>query len=239
MKPNNCKTRVNTADRTDTGNVRKSNQDVGLNMTTPRAPLNADALLAVADGMGGHASGELASRMAIEELVNCLNSSSKSKSSVARMLENAVKHANSAVHKAGMAPAHMGMGTTLTVAIIAKFNLYVANVGDSRCYLLRGNCLRQVTQDHSYVAEQVLAGNLTEEEARQHPARNMITRAIGLESRVEVDVFPPIPLRKGDRVLICSDGLYSMVRDTEIMNILRRHKPELACKKLVELANAN
>ena len=153
-------------------------------------------------------------------------------------LENAVREANTVVYNASLHPDHRGMGTTLTAAIVVNSKLYVANVGDSRCYLYRNGKSTQVTEDHSYVEEQVRLGLLTIEEARTHPARNISTRAIGLEATVKIDIFTR-SLTDGDRILLCTDGLYPLVPDYEIMEIVVNNSPFGACEELIAKANAN
>jgi serine/threonine protein phosphatase PrpC len=204
----------------------------------PSAPCGATALLVVADGMGGHAAGEVASRMAVDGLLDSLSRASRGPYDLGVLLEAAVKQVNSAVYDAGTNPEHRGMGTTLTAALVVNSDLYVANVGDSRCYLLRNGHLKQITEDHSYVGEQVRSGALTAEQARTHPQRNVITRAIGLEPTVEVDIFTE-PIRADDRILLCSDGLYPLVPESELIEVLTDNKPDQACEDLVDRANAN
>ena len=220
------------------GRVRNSNQDVGRHEVAPSAPCEAKALLVVADGMGGHAAGEVASRMAVDGLLDSLSLASTGTYDLGVLLETAVKQVNSAVYDAGTSPEHRGMGTTLTAALVVNSDLYVANVGDSRCYLLRDGHLKQITEDHSYVGEQVRSGALTVEQALTHPQRNVITRAIGLDPTVEVDIFTE-PIQTGDRIMLCSDGLYPLVPESELIEVLSNNNPDQACKDLVDRANGN
>jgi protein phosphatase len=129
------------------------------------------------------------------------------------------------------------MGTTCTMGVLRGLNLHIAHVGDSRAYLLRDHTLSQITKDHGWVAEQVEAGNLTIEEAKDHPYRNVVTRAIGIDKNVQTDTFT-VRLQPGDKVLLCSDGLHSMVEDAEIAKLLR-NSVKIASDKLIAIANSN
>lgn len=217
--------------RTDIGCVRKMNQDVFFYSTEPVGPL--PNLFIVADGMGGHRAGDFAARYAIDVCVESVRTSSQT--SPIKALDEAVKLANSKVFEKSESNAeYQGMGTTMVLSFIESGQLYVANVGDSRLYLL-GDGLSQVTEDHSYVAAMVRAGEITEEEARCHPDKNMITRAIGVSDSVRIDYFE-VDLKPGDRILLCSDGLTNMVVDGEIGEILEQDSPEQAVDDLVERA---
>ena len=183
--------------RTDIGCVRKMNQDVFFYTTQPIGPL--PNLFIVADGMGGHRAGDFAARYAIDVCVESIKNSSHA--SPIKALDEAVKLANSMVfEKSETNTEYQGMGTTMVLCFIESGQLYVANVGDSRLYLL-GDGLSQVTEDHSYVAAMVRAGEITEEEARIHPDKNMITRAIGVCETVRIDYFE-VDLKSGDRILL-------------------------------------
>jgi protein phosphatase len=211
---------------TDVGRVRTGNEDAYL-------VDGGIGLIAVADGMGGHQAGEVASSTALEALRAAVNSG--------EALREAIVAANDAVfEKSGADEGLRGMGTTLTAGTMAAGGtLLIGHVGDSRAYLVRGGALEQVTSDHSVVAELVEAGELTEEQAELDPRRSMITRALGVEPGVDVDVIP-LRLRAGDRVLLCSDGLTTMVREEEILTILQREvDPTRAAGALVDAANDN
>jgi protein phosphatase len=217
--------------RTDIGCVRKMNQDVYFYTTQPIGPL--PNLFIVADGMGGHRAGDFAARYAIDVCVESIKNCSHA--SPIKALDEAVKLANSMVFEKSETNAeYQGMGTTMVLCFIESGQLYVANVGDSRLYLL-GDGFSQVTEDHSYVAAMVRAGEITEEEARFHPDKNMITRAIGVCDTVRIDYFE-VDLKSGDRILLCSDGLTNMVSDQEIGEILDQESPQQAVDDLVERA---
>ncbi len=214
------------ATSTHPGLVRDSNEDA----VFPEEDGNSDGdlLVAVADGMGGHAAGEIASAVAIETIA----------SSEAAAAER-VREANRAVMGRGEARTdHHGMGTTLTIGLFRPDGtLDVGHAGDSRLYLSRRHELLQVTTDHSLVAEYLATGKITAEETVDHPQRNVITRALGISWDLEVDDHR-VNLRPGDRVLLCSDGLTSMISDDEIATILSEQPaPQAAGWALIEAAN--
>ncbi|HKN37926.1 MAG TPA: Stp1/IreP family PP2C-type Ser/Thr phosphatase [Acidimicrobiia bacterium] len=210
--------------RTDVGRGRPENEDSILVDA-------AHGLYAVADGMGGHRAGEVASATAIETL--------KAAYVGGQRLDDAVEAANAAVFaKAADDQALQGMGTTLTaVALEDDHTALLGHVGDSRAYLMRDGAVTQVTDDHSLVEQLVREGRLSPEEAQNHPQRAIITRALGIDAEVEVDTYR-VDLKPGDRLLICSDGLTTMLSDDTIAVTLRRHPdPQQAADTLVDMAN--
>jgi protein phosphatase len=210
---------------TDVGRVRDGNED-GYRID------ERTGLVAVADGMGGHVGGEIASAIALEALVAAVANG--------RPIRDAIAEANEAVIEKADADQNLrGMGTTLTAATMASGGtLLVGHVGDSRAYLSRDGAIRQITDDHSLVEEMVQRGQLTPEQAEVHPQRSIVTRAIGIDPDIEVDVYP-VELHPGDRVLLCSDGLTDMVRAEAIGQILAREPDgQRAAQLLVESANA-
>jgi protein phosphatase len=241
--------RFRIAARTDQGRVRKNNQDsvytgtFKLHGTTARVAL-------VADGMGGAKAGEYASQLASEVAQAQLQSdglgqAAPDDSAWQNLLRKAATEANRRVYEASRADIERkGMGTTLTIALIVGERLHVASVGDSRAYLLNaggvtkdGATTAQLTSDHSLVARLVDIGQITAEQARTHPQRNLLYRSIGTDPSVEVDTLSE-ELNAGDVVLLCSDGLVNHVRDEEIAQIaLEQSDPDRACEQLVSLAN--
>jgi protein phosphatase len=217
---------------TDTGNLRGQNED---------AHIAEQNLFAVADGMGGHNAGEVASAMAIEHLRNVAISGVSSAEAFAQV----VRDLNSAIYTSATSTTDQrGMGTTLTAAALLKSisdtdqpsQIVIANVGDSRTYLLRSGELRQMSVDHSYVQELVTEGLLTVDEARTHPRRNIVTRALGIDEQVSVDTWT-IPMFDGDRFMLCSDGLVDEVPLDEITEMMREHSaPQLIAERLVTAA---
>jgi PPM family protein phosphatase len=210
---------------TDVGRVREGNEDAYL-------VDDAMGLFAVADGMGGHRAGEVASVTALEALRAAINAG--------QPLRESIEDANEAVFTKSLTDQSLrGMGTTLTAGtLVTGGTVLVGHVGDSRAYLLHDGELHQVTVDHSLVEELVREGRLTADEAAVHPQRSIITRALGVDSSVEVDIYP-VELAPGDRLLFCSDGLTGMVQPDTIAATLRREEdPTRAATQLVDAANA-
>ncbi len=214
---------------TDVGRVRRVNQDAG--MANGR-------LFAVADGMGGHRGGEVASDIAAGHLIQIEDVSS------ADELSDAVERANTLIRgRAATDPDLAGMGTTVVALAVVSpdgdlpIEFAAANVGDSRLYRLENGEFEQLTKDHSLVAELARAGQITEEEAATHPQRNVVTRALGADDDVLVDTWL-FPARAGQRFLLCSDGLINEVSDTDVAHVLREvADPKLATMHLVDMAN--
>ena len=201
---------------TNIGRKRKLNQDYVYTSEQPVGSL--PNLFIVADGMGGHNAGDYASKVTVETIVEKVAASSETERT--RILDEAIQAANTLVRtKAGESAELEGMGTTVVAATCDGNRLCVANVGDSRLYVVNGKEIRQVTRDHSWVEEMVRRGGLGKEEARNHPDRNIITRAVGADESVKVDFFSVI-LKEGDMILMCTDGLTSMLEDEEIRMIL-------------------
>jgi protein phosphatase len=181
-------------------------------------------LFAVADGMGGHEAGEIASKLAITTLRN-----SHADLSDAANLRKLVMQANLEVLDAPrQGIGRVGMGTTLTAAVVDNDRLLVAQVGDSRAYLMHEGSLSRVTRDHSYVQELLGSGEITEAEVREHPRRGVITRVLGFEPDTRPDIFE-LTLEVGDRILLCSDGLHGMVEDSEIARLMLEHRTAQLC----------
>jgi protein phosphatase len=198
---------ADTTERTDTGLQRRGNEDASF----ARAPV-----FVVADGMGGAQSGEVASRIAVQAFERGLPDAG----SPQERLADRIQEANAAIHERSRTERqNAGMGTTVTAALLDGEHLAIAHVGDSRAYLYRDGDLRRLTQDHSLVDELVRQGKLTEEQAAEHPQRSIITRALGPEAEVEIDTWS-YPVRAGDVVMLCSDGLTSMVSEARITEVL-------------------
>ena len=219
---------------TDIGQKRQMNQDYIYTSAEPVG--NLPNLFVVADGMGGHNAGDFASRYGVSVLVETVK---KDKNfNPVKIIRNAIEEANREILQQAHENASMsGMGTTMVAATVVGGYAYVANVGDSRLYLA-GSAMRQITQDHSLVAEMVRLGELRPEEAVNHPDKNIITRAVGTSEDVKIDFFD-VKLESGDQILICSDGLTNMVSDRDIYEILRSGPGEDRAQELVDQANAN
>ncbi len=204
--------------RTDVGCVRDHNED---------SLVVAPPLYVVADGMGGHAAGEVASEIAIRTMEDLAPRTPDTEA-----LCQAVITANQAVIDAAQEAGRRGMGTTLTAAILQGERLAIAQVGDSRAYLLHQGNLQQLTRDHSLMAEMIEAGELTEEEARLHPQRSVITRALGSDPDMLPDLYE-LNVAAGDRLLLCSDGLTSMLDDDEVEHLMLRHRDPQHCANVL------
>lgn len=213
---------------TEVGHIRKRNED-------SICVIPDLAFFAVADGMGGHLAGEVASRMAIESVAAELRAARKC--GLEKRLIKGVRAANSKVYEASQKDSSCrGMGTTLTAAVIKGRELTLAHVGDSRAYIIRGDRILSITEDHSLVQEMLKQGGITREQAREHPHRNVLTRALGTDPSVEADIIKTA-LEVGDYVLICSDGLTGLVEDHEIMGLVKSAtNPEQAVKDLIQKA---
>lgn len=231
--------RLDPAQLTDVGRKREHNED-NMAYVIPKDPqvmAMKGALFIVADGMGGHAAGEVASEIAVDTVSNAYYMDDNE--DVPTPLLQAIKRANLAIHqRAAENLLRSGMGTTCVAAVLRGNMAYIANVGDSRAYMVRGNKVRQITLDHSWVAEQVRAGLLTEEQARTHAQRNVITRCLGTQPDVEVDVFLE-PLQENDCLVLCTDGLSGLISDEEVLRIVDQSVPQESVYHLVERANEN
>lgn len=226
---------MKTFSMTDIGRKREINQDYVF--ATDETIGNLPNLLVVADGMGGHRAGDFASRFTVEvlaeEVQNCKETHPET------ILGNSIQAANERLLEEAEKDNRLeGMGTTLVAATILDHVLYFANVGDSRLYLINKE-IRQLSKDHSMVEEMVRLGGLTEEEAKHHPDKNIITRAIGVKQKVEPDFFE-YRLKGGDIILMCSDGLTNMVDDDEIFQIVKSARDIVeAVESLIQRANEN
>lgn len=220
---------------TDVGMVRQVNQDYVFTTDKPLGILRN--LFVVADGMGGHQAGDYASKYTVEVLQRELKNSEGE--DVEKALVGAIKTANKEIIKEASRDVHLrGMGTTVVAATIVNQMMYFANVGDSRLYLINHG-IQQLTKDHSLVEEMVRLGGIKPEEAKHHPDKNIITRAIGVKQKVEPDFFE-YRLKGGDIILMCSDGLTNMVDDDEIFQIVKSARDIVeAVESLIQRANEN
>lgn len=226
---------MKTFSKVDIGRKRDVNQDYVFVSDKPIG--NLPNLLVVADGMGGHRAGDFASRFVVESLKEDLVSSTEDGPEA--MLRKAIQSANHKLREVARQDVRLeGMGTTLVAATVIEHTLYFANIGDSRLYLLNDD-IRQLSRDHSFVQEMVRLGGLNAEEAKHHPDKNIITRAIGAKEKVEIDFFE-YRLKKGDIILMCTDGLSNMIEDEEMFRIVKSSRDIVeAVERLVERANDN
>lgn len=223
------------------GLKREDNQDsYGYYLPEDDSVHTKGILMTVADGMGGHAAGAMASRLAVDVLMTEYYNAEHH--SISESLKNAFLKANQEVLAKSQDDGDMqGMGTTMTAVVLKENKMYFAHVGDSRGYIIFKNKMSQFTRDHSYVDSLVKAGAISEEEALTHPDRNAITRAIGIRSELIVDVSQKhLKVKNGQYVLLCSDGLYKVVSNEEILSAVYEYQaPNIICEKLIEKANEN
>lgn len=224
--------RLSTFAGSDVGRTRSGNED---------SYFCGRTVFAVADGLGGHQGGEVASAAAVEPLAALDGREFADPAEAAEALAEAVRQANSAIlDRATGDPDLWGMGTTLTAAAVAgDHHLQLAHVGDSRAYRFRDGSLEQLTTDHTVVGELVRRGRLTPEQAAIHPERSILTRAVGLDPRIPVDTPDPLELTPGDQVLLCSDGLTEVVPDVKIAQLLAAEPDgDATCRSLIDAANS-
>ena len=219
---------------TDVGQIRTLNEDFVFASDTPVG--NLPNLFVVADGMGGHNAGDFASKYAVETLLETIRVNPEN--NPIKIIRTAIETANSSILKEAAEHETMsGMGTTIVLTTIVGDYAYVANVGDSRLYVV-GEQIQQITKDHSLVQEMVRMGELDAEQARKHPKKNIITRALGAEKTVDIDFFD-LKLEPGDVVLMCSDGLSNMVEDSQMLEIISDTDTDLDEKGRILIREAN
>ncbi len=224
---------------TDVGRKRTNNQDSMCSLAAPNTPPGVIALVAVADGMGGHNGGEVASALAIEGVVARLGKKSGAGASTGNRsdhLADVIRQIHADVRAASNTPETAGMGTTLSIAVIEDTRVWVGHVGDSRIYRVRNGQLTQLTEDHSWVADEVRRGNITAAEAETHPRRNLLSQAIGV-TEVIAPMVAEIDLAIGDKIMLCSDGLHGLVSGEDMRLTIDSMPPDLAVQTLVDKAN--
>ncbi len=218
---------------TDTGAVRQQNQDAYHLSITEHAP----AIAVVCDGMGGAKAGNVASTLAVETFMDALREQRDRGADSEQALRTAVKEANDVVfYRASIDPDCQGMGTTMVAALLEGDSAFILNIGDSRCYHITGDGITKITRDHSVVEDLVARGQITPEEARLHPRKNLITRALGAEEYIRADLYQR-RLAEGEYLLLCSDGLSNVVTDQEMLyEILHGGEPRDCCARLLQIA---
>ncbi|NLX61058.1 MAG: Stp1/IreP family PP2C-type Ser/Thr phosphatase [Tissierellia bacterium] len=227
---------MNIGVKTSKGRIREINQDFYYISADSKYPL-----FIIADGMGGHKAGEVASKMAVEIIGSTLekemNNLKLEDEYIVKIIKRSIWKANEEIYKRSLEREEcFGMGTTVTLAWDIKEKIYIGHVGDSRAYLLRNNELYQITEDHSLVEELIKNGSISREEAKNHPQKNVITRAVGTSREIHVDVIIK-EKNKGDILLLCTDGLTNMLNDDEIKELLLDDDMQRACENLVDLSN--
>ncbi|NLY54746.1 MAG: Stp1/IreP family PP2C-type Ser/Thr phosphatase [Firmicutes bacterium] len=223
--------------KSDLGQMRSANEDSYLARTAAFSGKEW-AILAIADGVGGHRAGDVASRTAINCLEEEVLAALREETAPLLALEMAIRRANRAVYDLAVSDFRLaGMGTTLTAALLTPDELFIGHVGDSRLYLYRDGICRQLTNDHSLVSELVRNGELSPEEARVHPQRNVLLRAVGIDTDLEIDLLTSA-IKPDDIVLIASDGLFSLLDDATLAaHLATEHDLQAAAEKLVASAN--
>jgi protein phosphatase len=219
----------------DVGRVRTHNED-SLAIYEPMDPRQLSEkgrIYLVADGVGGHIAGKVASAYATKRIIELYYQDPNS--DVTRSLIKTIQRVNEEIHQRSP-QKERGMGTTIVAAVVRGEKLYVANVGDSRAYLIRGQSIKQLTRDHSLACELFRLGRITEKEVTSHPQRNILTRSLGVKPIVEVDAFEEM-IQTGDIIVLCTDGLWCQVSDEEIKDIVTSGEPQGAAAQLVALAN--
>jgi len=227
------------AAKTDRGLVRELNED------SYKIIVGDDSCyfaFIVADGMGGHSCGELASRVAVEYISDSIERDAQDlilPEKRQETLRRIVQGTNAAVYQKSLeVPEAIGMGTTLTMAVLTHSDITVAHVGDSRLYIVRDETIRQITEDHSYIEELIKQGTITRDEAENHPQKNIITRAVGSSLDIDIDITS-MEIASGDIFVLCTDGLTNMVSPDQILKTVLENEPEEACEQLIEAAKRN
>lgn len=220
--------------KSDKGRIRKTNEDYFAGEKISRT----EYLFVVADGMGGHRAGDVASRLGTLSFINQYKKLRRKKQAIVDSMNRSLLKANlSILDKATSDPRKRGMGTTFSAVVISDMNAYAVHVGDSRIYLIRGNEMNQITTDHTFVGKMVEEGRITEDEARDHPQKNILYMSLGARKSFEPELNKHIVLQDGDVLVMCSDGLNNMVPDSTIKEYILSFDTKQAVEKLVELAN--
>lgn len=216
---------------THVGRTREVNEDSILTFQT-----NEYSLLIVADGMGGHQGGEVASSIAVNSIKEFIKENFLEYEDKEELIRDSIILANKTIYEKALNNSELsGMGTTVTLSLIIKDNLYIGHVGDSRAYIIKGEVLSQITEDHSYINELLKKGAITEEEAKIHPMKNLITRAVGTDKYIVIDTYKDY-IVESDTLVVCSDGLTRHVEDDEILNIIKEKGLDVTA--LIDLTNA-
>lgn len=228
---------MNIGASTDRGRIRENNQDYYYFSKSSKLPL-----FIVADGMGGHKAGEVASKMAVDVIVKVFTEADINKLDredvIIDTIRRAIVEANNVIFQKSIEDLECnGMGTTITIAYLLNNKLIIGHIGDSRAYSIKDNELKQETEDHSLVAQLVKNGSITAKEAQFHPQKNIITRAVGTSKSIDIDIVIA-EVKKDDIILLCTDGLTNMVEESEIKNIISSNENmQSACDNLVKKAN--
>ncbi len=229
---------LQTSSVTDIGKIRENNEDSFLEFNVENSSEKL-LLLVVADGMGGHQAGEVASKTVVNSIEEYFKTQdSNLEKNALDSLKNSIEIANQNVIQASSDKEELrGMGSTCTAMLLFNNKTFLAHVGDSRAYLVRGKKITQLTKDHTLAEKMLDSGIISKEEAKTSPHRNMLIKAVGISDEIEVETYDPFTTNEGDVFLLCSDGLTEYIDEEEICSILTIYEPEEACKLLVNIAN--
>ena len=227
----------NTYAISDIGKIREKNEDACMESCFVSSEGKEVLLMVVADGMGGHKAGDVASNEVINVFKDKIENGSFVNSEI--LLEDSIYQANRKILDISSTEENMkGMGTTCTAMVITDKKSFVAHVGDSRAYLIRKNYITRLTTDHTVAEQMVSNGMMSEKEAETSPKKNILMRALGINPDLKVDIPPPLKIKDGDIFLLCSDGLIEYLSEEELLEISSRDAPDSACRKMVDLANS-
>ncbi|WP_242981220.1 Stp1/IreP family PP2C-type Ser/Thr phosphatase [Ruminiclostridium sufflavum] len=227
--------RLNYGIKTDRGLKRQLNED---NCSVLVGYTGIPPCFVIADGMGGHKCGDVASKQAVDSVCSYLLKADWESDNIPELLKNIIADVNKELYQFSLLDeSTQGMGTTLIITVHKNKKLYIGHVGDSRVYIIRGNTIQKVTSDHSFIEELVKNGTITKDEAINHPKRNVITRAVGYEHDLLVDTYE-VEVLENDGILVCTDGLTNMLSEKEILEIITKaENPQSACDSLIQNAN--
>ncbi|MCX6584657.1 MAG: Stp1/IreP family PP2C-type Ser/Thr phosphatase [Candidatus Aminicenantes bacterium] len=224
------------AGKSDKGKLRKANED----FFACQKINDEEYLFVVADGMGGHQAGDVASKLGTETFVHRYNELRETNTPIPEALKESISRANEEIlEKATADLKKRGMGTTFSAVVLADMKAHIVHVGDSRIYITRDDEIVRLTTDHTFVEKMVEEGRLTQEEARDHPQKNILYMSLGARQSFVPEVSESFNLKKGDILALCSDGLNNMVTDAQIKEYITNHPPQKAVEKLIKLANEN
>jgi protein phosphatase len=228
--------RIDYFGKTDKGRVRRGNEDY----FACEKVRSDEHLFVVEDGMGGHRAGDVASKLGTHIFIKHYKKNRRKKQRILDAMNRAIEKANQAIlKKATSDPKKRGMGTTFSAIVVAGLKAYIVHVGDSRIYLIRDDQIAQLTTDHTFVGKMVEEGRITEDEAREHPQKNILYMSMGAKDSFEPELNEYMGIKEGDVFIMCSDGLNNMVEDTAIKQLAQTYTPKDATHKLIEMANNN
>ena len=228
--------RVKYYGKSDIGKVRSANEDYFINEKLD----NNEYVFVVADGMGGHNAGGIASELGTLTFINQYKYQRKKKKSIIDSMSFSIKKANETIYKKALSdPKKSGMGTTFSACVISKMKAYIVHVGDSRIYLIRDNDIKRVTTDHTFVEKMLEQGKITDQEALHHPQKNILYMSLGVQKSFEPEIIDDFNIKDDDVIVMCSDGLVNTVTNNQIKKFSLIYNPQESVEKLIKLANKN